>query len=73
MRALGSGELSPAEPRRCEDCSPLRDAVLLCRLDSRPESMLGMEVFGWLLVAPGILWLGERDELLEGLLLAVCG
>lgn len=35
--------------------------------------MLGMDVFGWLLVAPGILWLRERDELLDGLLLAVCG
>lgn len=65
LRALESGMPSPAELRRCEDDSPLRDAVLLCWLDSRPDSMLGIEVFGWLLVAPGMLWLRERDELVD--------
>ncbi len=66
--------LSPAELLRRDDSSPLRDAVEASRLDSWPDSMDGIEVFGWLLLVFGMPWLERLDELLEGmLLLAVCG
>lgn len=60
--------------RREEDCSPLRDAVLSLRLDSRPELMVGISMLGcgWPLVLPGIPWLDWLDWLLDGVLLAVC-
>lgn len=69
VRALGSGMLSLAELllRRLDSSPPLFDAVLLSRLDSRPDSIDGMEALGWLLVLPGIPWLGLLEELLEGM------
>ncbi|MFC6634658.1 hypothetical protein [Microbulbifer taiwanensis] len=65
--------LSPAELLRRDDSSPLREAVLELLLDSRPDSIEGMPLLGWLLVLPGIPWLGRLEELLEGIPpLAVC-
>lgn len=77
--------LSPAERlRREDDCSPLRDALLslllgcpplavgMFALGCLPLSMVGMPWLGWLLVLPGIPWLDWLDELLDGMLLAVC-
>ena len=73
LRAVGSGMLSPAELLRRDDSSPLLDAVFASRLDSSPDSIDGIDVFGWLLLVFGIPWLERGDELLEGMLLAVCG
>lgn len=65
--------LSLAELLRREDFSPLLEELAVCWLDSRPDSMLGMDELGLLgLEAPGMPWLGELGELLEGIL-AVCG
>ncbi|WP_237058208.1 hypothetical protein [Microbulbifer sediminum] len=67
--------LSPAELRRLDSSLPESDAVLVCWVDCGPDSILGMEVFGWPLLV-----LGVEDELLRllwgllcGVLLAVLG
>lgn len=74
MRALGSGIESAAELCRRLCSSPLLEAVLASWLASLPDSMVGILVFVRLSLLLGMLWLGEeREELLEGMLLAVCG
>lgn len=65
--------LSLAELLRRDDCSLLLEELAVCWLDSRPDSMLGMDELGLLgLEAFGMLWLRELEELLDGML-AVCG
>ncbi|WP_237066687.1 hypothetical protein [Microbulbifer guangxiensis] len=74
FRAVGSGMESDAELWRRLCSSPLLAAVVASRLASLPDSMVGMLVFVRLSLLFGMLWLGEeREELLEEVLLAVCG
>ncbi|WGL18129.1 hypothetical protein PVT68_07485 [Microbulbifer bruguierae] len=75
LRAPGSCALLLDERERWDcDSSPLREAVLLCWLDSLPDSILGNEVFGCALLEVDMLGLLLLvGELGDGMLLAVDG